>query len=128
MKEPTNQEETTALGRVPRGITVVLEELPKWGTLKEVLDEIESEIHFNPQNGTLVITLVDADGGTNAVVVMCTDERTCKQLREYLQSSGTDVVMRRKLQEYFSWKSNFQKTKSQLFEKKPENGKEDGIS
>ena len=74
------------------------------------------------------MTLVDTDDGTNAVVVMCTDERTCKQLREYLQSPGTDVVMRRKLKEYFAWKSNFQKTRIQLFEKKPENETEDGIS
>ena len=67
------------------------------------------------------------DDGTNAVVVMCTDERTCRQLREYLHSNGTDT-MRRKLHDYFTWKSNFQKTKVQLFEKKPEDGGEDGIS
>lgn len=60
------------------------------------------------------------DDGTNAVVVMCTDERTCRQLREYLQSSGTDTMMRRKLKDYFAWKSNFQKSRTQLFEKKPE--------
>ena len=76
----------------------------------------------------LPLTLVDIDDGTNAVVVMCTDERTCKQLRDYLQFSGTDGFMRRKLKEYFAWKSNFQKTRSQLFEKKPENEIEDGIS
>jgi hypothetical protein len=75
-----------------------------------------------------MVEYVDLDDGTNAVVVMCTDERTCRQLREYLQSSGTDTVMRRNLQDYFSWKSNFQKTKTQLFEKKPENGEDDGIS
>jgi hypothetical protein len=57
---------------------------------------------------------------------MCTDERTCKQLREYLQSPRTDVTMNRKLQEYFTWKSNFQKSKTQLFEKKAENATEDG--
>jgi DNA excision repair protein ERCC-4 len=128
LKGRINSEESIAPAQVPSGINVILEELPKWGTLKEVLDEIEREIHFNPQNGILLINLPDVDDGTNAVVVMCTDERTCKQLREYLQSSGTDVVMRRKLQEYFSWKSNFQMTRSQLFETKPENGKEDGIS
>jgi DNA excision repair protein ERCC-4 len=49
---------------------------------------------------------------------MCTDERTCRQLREYLQSSGTNSIQRRKLQDYFAWKSNFQKTRTQLFEKK----------
>ena len=65
------------------------------------------------------------DDGTNAVVVMCTDERTCKQLREYLQTD--DGGMQRKLQEYFSWKSNFQKSKTQLFEKGSEKGAvEDG--
>ena len=55
LKEPTELDETSALGNVPSGITVVLEELPKWGTLKEVLDEIEYEIHFNPQNGMLAV-------------------------------------------------------------------------
>ena len=55
LKEPTELDETSALGIVPSGITVVLEELPKWGTLKEVLDEIEYEIHFNPQNGMLAV-------------------------------------------------------------------------
>jgi DNA excision repair protein ERCC-4 len=46
------QEETPALGEVvPKGIKVVLEELPKWETLKEVLDEIEHEIHLAPQHG-----------------------------------------------------------------------------
>lgn len=127
LKENTN--EALATGEIAKGITVVLEELPKWGALKEVLDEIEHEIYLNPQNGNfLVLTMVTSiDDGTNAVLVMCTDERTCKQLREYLQSPGTDTVMRRKLQEYFTWKSNFQKSKNQLFEKKPENGTDDGM-
>jgi DNA excision repair protein ERCC-4 len=109
------------------GIIVVLEQLPKLVTLREVLEEIEHEIHLSPQNGIPLHDCVDKDDGTNAVVVMCTDERTCKQLREYLQSDGSDAVLRRKLQEYFTWKSNFQKSRTQLFEKKPENGvEEDG--
>lgn len=57
---------------------------------------------------------------------MCTDERTCRQLREHLQSDGNDNVMKRKLQEYFTWKSNFQKSRTELFEKKPEIEKDDG--
>jgi DNA excision repair protein ERCC-4 len=40
-----------ATSDIPKGINIVLEELPKWGILKEVLDEIENEIHLNPQNG-----------------------------------------------------------------------------
>lgn len=51
LKEPSKLEATPATGEVPRGITVVLEDLPKWTTLKEVLEEIEHEIHLNPQNG-----------------------------------------------------------------------------
>ena len=50
LKEASKPQETH--GEVPRGITVVLEELPKLATLKEVLEEIEHEIHLNPQNGT----------------------------------------------------------------------------
>ena len=101
--QETNMEDVT------KGMDVVLEELPKWETLKDTLEEIENEIVLNPVN----------DDGTNAVVVMCTDERTCKQLREYLQLGG-DTVMKRRLQDYFTWKANFQKSKTQLFEKKSE--------
>ena len=53
LKEQSKLEATPALGEVPRGITVVLEDLPKWTTLKEVLEEIEHEIHLNPHNGML---------------------------------------------------------------------------
>ena len=123
LKESTKPESTPVPGEVPAGITMVLEELPKWGTLKEVLEEIENEIHLDPQHGTsLFVPPLIVDDGTNAVVVMCTDERTCRQLKEYLQSSGTDTMMRRKLKDYFAWKSNFQKSRTELFEKKPEEG------
>ena len=47
---------------------------------------------------------------------MCTDERTCRQIREYLEY-GNDIIMKRKLGEYFKWKTNFQKSKRELFEK-----------
>jgi DNA excision repair protein ERCC-4 len=115
-------------GDIPKGINIVLEELPKWGILKEVLDEIENEIHLNPQNGLSMGNIIDdIDDGTNCVVIMCTDERTCRQLREFLQSSRTNTIMRRKLHDYFTWKSNFQKTKVQLFEKKSEDRDDDGI-
>src|ERR1700685_637345 len=59
-----------AHGDLPRGITVVLEELPKLATLKEVLEEIEHKIYLNLRNGTPV----DKEDGPNAVVVRCTDE------------------------------------------------------
>jgi DNA excision repair protein ERCC-4 len=109
------------------GIKVVYEELPKWETLKEVLDEIEHEIHLAPKTGSSNRDVADVDDGTNAVVVMCTDEGTCRQLREYLESVGTDRMMKRKLNDYFQWKSNFHKTRDQLFQKKKEENADDGI-
>jgi DNA excision repair protein ERCC-4 len=51
LKEDAKSEQTPAPGEVPKGITIVLEELPKLETLREVLDEIENEIYLNPQNG-----------------------------------------------------------------------------
>ena len=57
---------------------------------------------------------------------MCTDERTCRQVREFLEV-GSDRMMKRKLNNYFQWKTNFSKSKDQLFEKKPEENNEDGM-
>lgn len=125
LKEAAKPEQTPAPGEIPKGISVVLEPLPKWDTLKDVLDEIEQEIYLNPQNGRLQKGKADEDDGTNAVLIMCTDERTCKQLREYLQTS--DVYMQRKLRDFFSWRSNFQKTRTELFQK-PQEQAEQGIS
>lgn len=51
LKESAKTEATPAPGEVPQGISVVLEELPKWGMLKEVLEEIENEIHLDPRHG-----------------------------------------------------------------------------
>jgi hypothetical protein len=59
LKESAKAEATPAPGDVPQGIKVVLEELPKWGTLKEVLEEIENEIHLDPQHGIPCNTMVD---------------------------------------------------------------------
>jgi DNA excision repair protein ERCC-4 len=50
LKEDAKADESLT-SEVPSGITVVLEELPKWKALKEVLDEIEQQIHLDPQNG-----------------------------------------------------------------------------
>ena len=125
LKENTKSDETSAPGELPKSITIVLEELPKWVALKEVLEEIENETYVNPKHGIAILNLIDLDNGTDAVIVMCTDERTCKQLREYLQV-GSDRLMQRKLHEYFSWKANFQKTRSELFEITPDGSAIDG--
>lgn len=107
----------------------VLEEQPKWGLLAEVLEEIERDSYFNP-------TVRDDSNGT--ILIMCSDQGTCRQLREYLQnmyvrpSQGQHdewkqndepelkpsaiFMMRRKLRNYLKWKKDFTKISSSLFD------------
>lgn len=114
------------------GLHPVLEELPKWALLAEILEEIERDIYFNP----------DPQGDfSGSVLIMCGDQATCRQLREYLQTmhikaetdnSGEEsksedenetsskapsasFMMRRKLQNYLSWKRDFARVSSNLF-------------
>ena len=109
----------------------VLEPLPKWEVLTEVLEEIEQDAYLNPLNPT-----EDSNG---TILIMCGDQRTCRQLREYVgtmharvshASNGNDenkealdeegtsaeVMMRRRLRDYLNWKrslSNVNKNLSQ---------------
>lgn len=55
----------------------VLEELPKWSVLAEVLEEIDHDLYFDPP-------VRDDSNGT--ILVMCSDANTCRQLRDYLQT------------------------------------------
>jgi DNA excision repair protein ERCC-4 len=110
----------------------VLEEQPKWNVLAEILDEIERNTYFNP---------TIRDDSSNTTLVMCNDQRTCRQVREYLQTmhvkplpqdqnSGqaphleeeeaqkpsAEYMMRRSLREYLGWKKNFAQVSASLFE------------
>ena len=58
-----------------------LEESPKWKALKEILQEIESDLS-DPETPDV------ARGGS--IVVAVSDERTCGQLREV--SRGVEIV------------------------------------
>ncbi|KAI9711485.1 MAG: hypothetical protein M1820_002048 [Bogoriella megaspora] len=111
---------------VPDSLHSVLEEQPKWGLLAEILDEIERDNYFNPK-------LQDDSNGT--ILIMCSDQGTCRQLREYLQTmyvrqdestNGEDeeepqskpsasFMMRRKLRNYLAWKRDFNKVSANLF-------------
>lgn len=102
----------------------VLEPLPKWRMLAEVLEEIERDYYFNP---------VPQDDSSGAILIMCGDNNTCRQLREYLQTMHVrpeeqgkkdDVeeegpsaafMMRRKLRNYITWKRDFNKVSASLF-------------
>ena len=109
---------------LPDSLRPILEELPKWSLLGEVLEEIETDSYLNP-------TFNDESNGT--ILIMCSDQATCRQLREYLatmyvyQATEEDddvtaskpsaaFMMRRKLREYLEWKKAFAKVSSSLFD------------
>lgn len=108
---------------VPDSLQPVLEELPKWAQLAEILQEIEQDAYFNP---------TPRDSSNGAILIMCGDQGTCRQLREYLQTmyvrpegekEGEDddqepsatYMMRRKLRNYLAWKRDFSNVSAALF-------------
>lgn len=111
---------------VPDSLHPVLEELPKWELLSEILEEIERDNYFNP---------TIQDGSSGSILIMCGDQATCRQLREYLQSKHLQsegkqdndpkdekggkpsavYMMRRKLRNYLNWKRDFQKVSGNFF-------------
>ncbi|CAK5275661.1 unnamed protein product [Mycena citricolor] len=92
---------------LPEGIEPVLEELPKWSLLSEILLETEGEIMKmeGPRRPP-------AAPGTNVVLVMASSTRTCNVLSEFLSSKDDDaprgqharVMLMRKLRLYLWWK------------------------
>ncbi|CAG7966513.1 unnamed protein product [Penicillium nalgiovense] len=105
-----------------------LEELPKWSVLSEVLGEIEHDAYLHP---------VRMDQSNSTILIMCSDQRVCRQLREYIgtmhakiaqapeskedgdpsdDKPSAELMMRRRLREYLNWKrslSNVNKNLSQ---------------
>ncbi|KAL2830245.1 putative DNA repair protein RAD1 [Aspergillus cavernicola] len=113
-----NDAARSSLTSLPTTLRPVLEAQPKWEVLAEILEEIETEAYINP---------VNADESNSTVLIMCTDQRICRQLREYLGTMHTkldnerqdnadddeteqekgrsaDVMLRRRLREYIDWK------------------------
>jgi DNA excision repair protein ERCC-4 len=109
---------------VPDALEPVLEEQPKWNQLAEILQEIEQDAYFNPTPN---------DSSNGSILIMCGDQGTCRQLREYLQTmhvkpeaTGKDdendddeptanFMMRRKLRNYLNWKRDFSRVSTALF-------------
>ena len=114
---------------LPDSLRPVLEEQPKWSLLAEILEEIERDVYFSP-------AIRDDSNGT--ILIMCSDQETCRQLREYLQTmhvrQATSVeedesyseedgrlkpsavfMMRRKLRNYLNWKKDFARVSASLF-------------
>ncbi|KAL8866014.1 MAG: hypothetical protein Q9174_006553 [Haloplaca sp. 1 TL-2023] len=113
-----------ASGALPDSLRPVLEEQPKWSLLADVLEEIERDNYLNP---------VPRDDSNGTILVMCSDQRTCRQLREYLQNMHVHLpeegqndeedlkpsalfMMRRKLRDYLRWKKDFARVSASLFE------------
>lgn len=127
------KDKNAANEEIPRGLIPRLEEQPKWAVLAEVLQEIEQELYFNP---------VPQDTSNGVTLIMCTDQATVRQIREYLQTmneklpdelQGSDdeddedgdkkedwtpsaaIMLRRRLRGYFAWKRDFTKATAALF-------------
>ena len=124
-------DKTTSQGStgIPDTLRPVLEELPKWAVLTEVLEEIERESYLNPR------TMDDSNG---SILIMASDQSTCRQLREYLQTMhvqpedeheddrrddeseviekpSASFMMRRRLRNYLVWRKDFARVSAALF-------------
>ncbi|KAJ7062873.1 hypothetical protein C8F01DRAFT_985778 [Mycena amicta] len=103
---------------LPQGLEPVLEELPKWGLVADVLQEIEEEI----------LRIETADmirkgpplPGSNVVLVMTSSTRTCRIISEFLASKddslpkgarGRTMLMKR-LRVYLWWKTSLARRKA----------------
>lgn len=118
--------------KLPDTLKPVLEEQPKWAVLAEILQEIETEAYFNPEV---------RDDSNNTVLIMCNDLRTCRQVREFLQTmhvksapqdtntgqaphqeeeeaakGSAEFMLRRKLRDYLQWRRTFAQVSASLFE------------
>ena len=114
---------------LPEGLEPVLEELPKWHLLSEILLEAEGEIirqenlkktgstrkfHVSLSSPLVFYTTsrVSAGGSSNTILVMTSSTRTCNLVTEFLSSMDGDALpgtrgrtmMMRKLRSYLWWK------------------------
>ncbi|KAL4898801.1 DNA repair protein [Aspergillus ambiguus] len=121
----SNDVSRSSLTSLPTTLQPVLEEQPKWEVLAEVLEEIETDAYLNPSN---------VDESNSTVLIMCADQRTCRQLREYLGTMHTrldeshnsditegakskasaEVMLRRRLREYLDWKTSLSNVNKNL--------------
>lgn len=125
--------------QLPPDMRPILEELPKWNVLSDIMDEVEAEMHHAPQpEGNLVATIQTELTaactkltsfsatylGQDTVLIMAQDQRTCSQLKRYLSTQKTAATTRGKplmrdlFQGYLRWKSNMKHFKDNLIFKK----------
>ncbi|KAJ7176197.1 hypothetical protein C8R43DRAFT_1057490 [Mycena crocata] len=101
---------------LPEGLDPVLEELPKWSLLAEILQEAEEEILKMES-----LRRAPATPGSNIVLVMASSTRTCTLISEFLSSKddaaakgaqGRPMLMH-KLRLYLWWKRKLAERKAE---------------
>ncbi|KAF8632697.1 hypothetical protein AX15_001750 [Amanita polypyramis BW_CC] len=102
---------------LPKGMEPVLEELPKWELLSEILLEIEGEIVRQQMNqkssGQQIL-------GSDTILVMTSSTRSCQSTREYLSTMDHDAprgakgkrMLMRNLRGYLWWKGQLSRQKA----------------
>lgn len=116
---------------LPPGVEPVLEEQPKWLLLSEVLEEIETQMHwaavdpceidsdFYPRTFELTLDFLPSDGYSNdTILVMCSSSSDCYNLGNYLSqsdlTSSGQALLESNLKSYFWWKSQVSKLSRSL--------------
>ncbi|EIN05331.1 hypothetical protein PUNSTDRAFT_54777 [Punctularia strigosozonata HHB-11173 SS5] len=102
---------------LPEGMDPVLEELPKWALLAEVLKEVEEEVMRGELKNPQLVSLAP---GNNTVLIMTSSSQTSTLLTEFLSSMDIDApagrqgrrMMERKLKAYLWWKGRLAEEKS----------------
>ncbi|EJF60626.1 hypothetical protein DICSQDRAFT_87823 [Dichomitus squalens LYAD-421 SS1] len=100
---------------LPDGMEPVLEELPKWSLLADVLQEIEEEMMRREP------MLSSHSPGTNTVLVMASSLHTCTLIKDFLHLLDADVskgsqgrrMMEDKLKLYLWWKGKLSERKAE---------------
>ncbi|KAG8744336.1 hypothetical protein FRC10_010316 [Ceratobasidium sp. 414] len=93
---------------LPHNMEPVLEELPKWGVLADVLKEIDE---------TIIANSMQHSPGTNTTLVMVSDNRSATLIREYLSSMQTypdapgHAMLENRLKGYVYWKRELAESK-----------------
>ncbi|KAG8694657.1 hypothetical protein FRC09_009707 [Ceratobasidium sp. 395] len=93
---------------LPHNMEPILEELPKWGVLADVLKEIDEMIISNSMQHS---------PGTNTTLVMVSDNRSATLIREYLTSMHTHpdspgrAMLENRLKGYIFWKRELSESK-----------------
>ncbi|KAJ3711019.1 hypothetical protein C8R42DRAFT_596493 [Lentinula raphanica] len=136
-RSSSNKGKTKANGKrpgwLPNDIHPVLEELPKWSLLSEILEEIEGEIL--QMERTVSSRPVEEPPGTNITLVMCSSTATCSLLNDFLASRDDKRpkgewgrrMMLKKLRSWLWWEKR-RKMMKEAMQNSSSSGRKDGSS